>query len=137
MKQSADQRSEEEWGTCLTPEQFQVLRGHGTERPGSSPLEAETRPGTYHCGGCGQELFDSTTKYHSGCGWPSFWAARPDAVTTRTDTSHGMVRTEFLCARCGGHLGHIFPDGPPPTGQRFCTNGIALAFHPADSKPAG
>lgn len=130
MAPSPPDRSEEEWASCLTPEQFHVLRGHGTERPFSSPLEDEEGRGTYACVACGNLLFDSTAKYHSGCGWPSFWDARPGGITEHTDTSHGMVRIELRCASCGSHLGHRFPDGPQPTGQRFCLNGIALAFQP-------
>ena len=128
---------EQNWANCLTPAQFRVLRGHGTEPPGSSPLEAETRTGTYACAACGQELFDSVTKYHSGSGWPSFWDVHPGAVTASTDTSFGMVRTEILCARCGSHLGHLFGDGPRPTGQRYCMNGVALTFCPANEPSPG
>ena len=116
----------------LTSEQHRVLREHGTERPGSSPLLKEKRPGEFQCAGCGAELFDAGAKFESGTGWPSFYAALPGAVETTTDTSHGMVRTEFHCARCGGHLGHIFPDGPAPTGLRYCTNGCALDFKPEE-----
>lgn len=114
----------------LTPEQHRVLREHGTERPGSSPLNHEKRPGEFQCAGCGAELFDASTKFDSGTGWPSFYDTKPGAVTTTTDTSHGMVRTEFNCAKCGGHLGHVFNDGPGPTGLRYCTNGCALDFKP-------
>ncbi|WP_180999826.1 peptide-methionine (R)-S-oxide reductase MsrB [Novacetimonas maltaceti] len=117
---------------CLTPEQLRVLREHGTERPGSSPLNDEKRPGEYRCAGCGAALFSSTAKYDSGSGWPSFTQALPGAVATTTDTSHGMTRTEVHCAHCNGHLGHVFPDGPPPTGQRYCMNGIVLDFVPRD-----
>ncbi|MGZ5930166.1 MAG: peptide-methionine (R)-S-oxide reductase MsrB [Rhizomicrobium sp.] len=116
----------------LTPEQHRVLREHATERPGSSPLNHEKRPGEFQCAGCGAELFESGTKYESGSGWPSFYAPMPAAVETTTDTSHGMVRTEVNCARCGGHLGHVFPDGPNPTGERYCINGAALDFKPDD-----
>jgi len=116
----------------LTPEQHRVLRERGTERPGSSPLNHEKRSGEFECAGCGAELFDAHTKFESGTGWPSFWDTKPGAVTTTTDTSHGMVRTEFNCAKCGGHLGHVFNDGPGPTGLRYCTNGCALDFKPAD-----
>ncbi|EFG83656.1 peptide-methionine (R)-S-oxide reductase MsrB [Novacetimonas hansenii] len=117
-------------GGCggLTPEQVRVLREHGTERPGSSPLNDEKRPGEYRCAGCGAPLFSSTAKYDSGSGWPSFMQSLPGAVATTTDTSHGMTRTEVHCARCNGHLGHVFPDGPPPTGLRYCMNGIVLQF---------
>ncbi|MCQ9155271.1 peptide-methionine (R)-S-oxide reductase MsrB [Acidomonas methanolica] len=119
-------------GGCgvLTPAQQRVLREHGTERPGSSPLNDEKRPGLYHCAGCGAVLFESSAKYESGSGWPSFFAAREGAVGLTPDTSHGMVRTEVHCAACQGHLGHLFPDGPPPTGLRYCMNGVVLDFHP-------
>ncbi len=125
------ERTDEEWAAALTPEQFHVLRQHGTERPGTSPLNAEKRPGTFKCAGCGQPLFDAATKYESCSGWPSFFAPIEGAVGTSEDRSHFMVRTEVHCSRCGGHLGHVFPDGPKPTGLRFCTNGVALAFEPA------
>ena len=124
-------KSEAEWRASLSPEAFRVLRQHGTERAGTSPLNTEKRPGTYHCAGCGNPLFDSATKFESGTGWPSFWEPLPGAVGTSTDRSFFMVRTEVHCARCGGHLGHVFPDGPPPTGQRYCMNGVALRFEPA------
>ena len=114
----------------LTPEQQRVLLERGTERPGSSPLNYEKRPGEFQCAGCGAELFDASAKYDSGTGWPSFSDTKPGAVKTTTDTSHGMVRTEFHCANCGGHLGHVFNDGPSPTGLRYCTNGCALDFKP-------
>ena len=127
------QKPEEEWRRELSPEQFRVLRGHGTERPGSSPLNAEKRPGTFLCAGCGKELFDAAAKYESGTGWPSFWAPiNEGAVGTQTDRSLFMTRTEVHCARCGGHLGHVFPDGPKPTGQRYCMNGAAMRFAPKD-----
>ena len=127
------QKPEDEWRRELTPEQFRVLRGHGTERPGSSPLNAEKRPGTFLCAGCGKELFDAATKYESGTGWPSFWAPiGEDAVGTQTARSLFMARTEVHCARCGGHLGHVFPDGPRPTGQRYCMNGAAMRFKPKE-----
>jgi peptide-methionine (R)-S-oxide reductase len=118
----------------LTPEQHHIMKEHGTERPGSSPLNYEKRTGRFMCAGCGAELFDSDTKYESGSGWPSFTQAKPGAVATTTDTSLGMTRTEFHCAQCGGHLGHIFEDGPEPTGLRYCTNGCALDFEPAQKK---
>ena len=121
----------------LTPEQEQILLGHGTEYPGSSPLNGEKRPGTYHCVACGALLFSSTTKYESGSGWPSFWAAEPQGVATRRDTSHGMVREEAHCAQCEGHLGHVFNDGPPPTGLRYWMNGLALDFRPSATDSAG
>ena len=122
--------SDAEWRERLDAEQFAVLRQHATERPGTSPLNDEERAGRYLCAGCGQELFGSETKYHSGSGWPSFWAPAEGAVETTTDRSLFMVRTEVHCARCGGHLGHVFEDGPRPTGQRYCINGAALAFKP-------
>jgi len=114
----------------LTAEQFRVLREHGTERAGTSPLNAEKRAGTFRCGGCSQPLFSSDTKFESGTGWPSFWEPVAGAVETTVDQGYGMTRTEVHCARCGGHLGHVFPDGPPPTGLRYCMNGVALGFEP-------
>src|SRR6185503_3568524 len=114
----------------LTPEQHHVLREHGTEHRGSSPLNREKRAGTFRCAGCGEPLFSSETKYESGTGWPSFYAPLDNAVATTTDTRHGMTRTEVHCAKCGGHLGHVFPDGPRPTGDRYCMNGVALEFEP-------
>ena len=122
------QKSEEEWRKELGPVQYEVLRRHATERAGTSPLNHEKRKGEFRCAGCGAPLFDSSTKYESGSGWPSFWAPKDQAVDTTTDTSHGMTRTEVHCAKCGGHLGHVFPDGPQPTGQRYCMNGAALKF---------
>lgn len=126
-------RTEAEWRAALSPEAFRVLRQHGTERAGSSPLNAEKRPGVFHCAGCGHPLFDAETKFDSGTGWPSFSAPIEDAVGTSTDRSFFMTRTEVHCARCGGHLGHVFPDGPPPTGLRYCMNGAALAFAPQEA----
>jgi peptide-methionine (R)-S-oxide reductase len=121
----------------LTPEQHHVLREHGTERRGSSPLNQEKRAGTFRCAGCGEPLFASDTKYESGTGWPSFYAPLDSAVETQTDTSYGMTRTEVHCAKCGGHLGHVFPDGPKPTGQRYCMNGVAMEFEPEGSTRDG
>ncbi len=123
-------RSEAEWRAALPPETFQVMRQHGTERAGTSPLNKEYRPGVYHCAGCGLPLFEATAKFDSGTGWPSFFAPLAQAVGTTTDHSYGMTRTEVHCARCGGHLGHVFPDGPRPTGERYCMNGVALRFAP-------
>jgi len=115
----------------LTPEQYSVMFEHGTERPGSSPLLNEHRSGVFECAACGAELFASDTKFESGTGWPSFFASLPDSVGLKTDLSHGMNRTEYHCARCGAHQGHLFPDGPEPTGLRFCNNGLSLHFRPA------
>ncbi len=125
--------SDDEWRQRLTPEQFRVLRQHGTERAGTSPLDKEKRQGTFACAGCGQPLFESATKFNSGTGWPSFFQPRDNAVGTTTDRSFFMTRTEVHCARCGGHLGHVFEDGPPPTGLRYCMNGVALKFEPRES----
>ena len=123
--------SEDEWRKRLTPQQFLILRQEATERPGSSPLNQEKRKGTYVCAGCDLGLFTSDTKYESGTGWPSFWQPLPDAVGTQADRSLFVTRTEVHCARCGGHLGHVFPDGPAPTGQRYCMNGVAMRFEPS------
>ena len=125
-------RTEQEWRQTLTPGQFQVLREHGTEPPGASPLNREKREGTFACAGCGQPLFSSETKFESGTGWPSFQAPLERAVGTTTDSSFGMTRSEIHCARCGGHLGHVFPDGPRPTGMRYCMNGAAMKFQAKD-----
>jgi peptide-methionine (R)-S-oxide reductase len=125
-------KTKDEWQASLTREQYRVLREHGTEPAGTSPLDAEKRQGVYYCAGCGAPLFDSTAKYDSGCGWPSFSEPHRDAVGTSLDKSHFMERTEVHCAKCGGHLGHVFPDGPGPHGERFCMNGTALEFTPKD-----
>jgi peptide-methionine (R)-S-oxide reductase len=130
MDDEVKDKSEEQWRQTLSPEQFHVLREHGTERAGTSPLNYEKRTGTFHCGGCGQALFVSGTKFESGTGWPSFWEPIEGAVGTTVDRSLFMARTEVHCSRCGGHLGHVFPDGPAPTGERYCMNGIALKFEP-------
>ncbi len=119
-----------EWRARLTPEQYAVMRQHGTERPGSCGLLREKRPGTFHCAGCGQPLFQGGTKFESGTGWPSFDTPVEGAIAESRDTSHGMVRIEVHCANCGSHMGHVFPDGPPPTGLRYCINGVALEFEP-------
>jgi peptide-methionine (R)-S-oxide reductase len=124
------QHTEEEWKQTLNPQQFQVLRKHGTERAGTSELNAEKRPGTFVCAGCGQALFDAATKFESGTGWPSFWDPLESGIATTEDRGFFMSRTEVHCANCGGHLGHVFPDGPPPTGQRYCMNGVAMKFKP-------
>lgn len=123
--------SEAAWRERLTPAQFRVLREHGTERAGSSPLDREYRAGVYHCAGCDLPLFSSETKFDSRTGWPSFYAPIEGAIGTAEDRSLFMVRTEVHCRRCGGHLGHVFDDGPPPTGLRYCMNGVALRFAPA------
>jgi peptide-methionine (R)-S-oxide reductase len=123
-------KTDEEWRRLLTPTQYAVLRQQATEPPGSSPLDRETRHGQYNCAGCGHPLFSSDTKYHSGTGWPSFWQPLDNAVGTTTDRSLLMVRTEVHCHLCGGHLGHVFDDGPRPTGLRYCMNGVALTFTP-------
>jgi len=124
------QRSEEEWRALLTPAQFEILRLEGTEAPGSSELLHEKRPGTYVCAGCELPLFDSATKYDSQTGWPSFYDAIPGHLETKRDWKLIFPRTEYHCARCGGHQGHVFDDGPPPTGLRYCNNGLALRFVP-------
>jgi len=119
-----------EWRKILSPDAYVVMRQEGTERPGSSPLDKEKRKGTYFCAGCDLALFASTTKFHSGTGWPSFYKPLPKSIGTRTDSSFFMERTEVHCRRCGGHLGHVFNDGPPPTGLRYCMDGVALKFVP-------
>ncbi len=125
------ERSEKEWKELLTPEQYHVLRKHGTERAGTSPLNKEKRDGVFRCAGCGEPLFSSDAKYESGTGWPSFYEpVEDDAVAEHKDRSFFMSRTEVRCAKCDGHLGHVFPDGPQPTGLRYCMNGVALEFDP-------
>ena len=121
-------KTDDEWRASLTSKQFSVLRCRDTEYPGTSPLLDEHRDGVFRCAACGQPLFVSGTKFESGSGWPSFYDAIEGAVGTRQDRALGMARTEIYCSRCGGHLGHVFPDGPRPTGQRYCTNGAALTF---------
>jgi peptide-methionine (R)-S-oxide reductase len=123
--------NESEWRKLLTPDQYAVLRESATEIPFTSPLLHEKRAGNFACAGCDLELFASSTKYDSGTGWPSFWAPLPQAVGTTRDTSYGVVRTAVHCSRCGGHLGHVFNDGPKPTGLRYCMNGVAMTFKPA------
>ena len=124
--------SDAEWRKLLTPEQYYVMRSHGTERPGTSPLNAEKRPGTFICAGCGKPLFASDTKFESGTGWPSFTQPLDSGVGTTEDRSLFTTRTEVHCADCGGHLGHVFPDGPRPTGLRYCMNGVAMVFNPVE-----
>ncbi|HEY5301285.1 MAG TPA: peptide-methionine (R)-S-oxide reductase MsrB [Acetobacteraceae bacterium] len=126
--------ADEEWKRTLTPEQYRVLRGHGTERSGSSPLNAEKRAGVFVCAGCGEKLYASDTKFESGTGWPSFYAPLPEGVGTSEDRSLFATRTEVHCSQCGGHLGHVFEDGPKPTGLRYCMNGDAMRFEPAASQ---
>jgi peptide-methionine (R)-S-oxide reductase len=123
-------KSEAEWKSQLTPEQFRVLRKHGTERAGTSPLNKEHGKGVFHCAGCGQPVFASDTKFDSGTGWPSFWKPLDNAIETSTDRSFFTTRTEVHCRRCAGHLGHVFEDGPAPTGLRYCMNGVAMTFEP-------
>ncbi len=133
MKRYEIERTDAEWRELLTPEQYRVLREAGTERPGTGIYLDTTDEGLYRCGACGNPLFRSEAKYHSGCGWPSFYEpVAPDAVEELTDTSHGMARTEIRCGTCGSHLGHVFEDGPAPTGQRYCMNSAALDFEPTD-----
>ena len=130
------QKSDDEWRRILSTAQYDVLRRHGTERPGSSALNREKRKGTYACAGCDLPLFASDTKYESGTGWPSFFRPLADAIGTTEDRSLFMTRTEVHCRRCGGHLGHVFNDGPQPTGLRYCMNGVAMKFVPASDSPA-
>jgi len=121
-------KTEQEWLEELGPERYHILRKKGTERPFTGALNNEYRPGVYKCGGCGTHLFDSNAKFDSGCGWPSFDRSVPESVAYERDTSHGMYRTEILCQNCGGHLGHVFPDGPTDTGQRYCVNSLSITF---------
>lgn len=125
-------RTDEEWRQLLTPEQYSVLRKHGTERAGASPLNKEKREGTFYCAGCDLPLYSSETKFESGTGWPSFWKPLDNAIGTTEDRTFFMTRTEVHCRRCGGHLGHVFNDGPRPTGLRYCMNGDAMTFKPGD-----
>lgn len=129
------EKSEDEWREQLTPEQFEVLRNKGTERAFTGKYDGFKGHGTFVCAGCGAELFSSESKFDSGSGWPSFWQPiAEDRVAEESDTSHGMVRTEALCSRCGGHLGHVFPDGPEPTGLRYCINSLSLDFPEGDEQ---
>lgn len=132
MKTFPVSKTDAEWRHLLNPEQYEVLRGHGTERPGSCALNFEKRAGTFSCVGCGQDLFVAGKKFESGTGWPSFNTPVPGSVETTVDKSWLMTRTEAHCSQCGGHLGHVFDDGPPPTGLRYCINGVALEFKPAE-----
>ena len=130
------EKSDAEWRAQLTPQQYEILRKQGTERPWSSPLLKEHRKGVFACAGCDLPLFSSETKFDSGTGWPSFYKPLDNAVGTTQDRTFGMLRTEVHCRRCGGHLGHVFDDGPQPTGLRYCMDGFALLFHPADASPS-
>ncbi|BBK29969.1 peptide-methionine (R)-S-oxide reductase [Stella humosa] len=130
-------KTEEEWRRSLPPAAFNVLREHGTEHAFTSPLNQEKRAGRFVCAGCGQPLFEAGTKFESGTGWPSFWQPIEGAVGSTVDRSFFMTRTEVHCANCGGHLGHVFDDGPPPTGLRYCMNGAAMEFEPASAQTAG
>ena len=131
------EKTDAEWRRILTPAQYDVLRKHGTERPFSSALDAEKRHGTFACAGCDLPVFASETKFESGTGWPSFWQPLPNGVGTSVDKSLFVTRTEVHCSRCGGHLGHVFDDGPKPTGLRYCMNGVAMTFKPAGSDASG
>jgi peptide-methionine (R)-S-oxide reductase len=140
-KEQSDERfevsySDDEWRRRLAPEQYRVLREHGTERAGTSALNQEKRAGTFHCAACGLPVFTTAQKFESGTGWPSFWQPLENAVATREDRSFFTTRTEVHCRRCGGHLGHVFDDGPPPTGLRYCMNGVAMTFEPAKGDQA-
>ena len=128
-------KTTQEWREQLSPEQYHVLREKGTERPFTGQFFDHKADGSYACAGCGQTLFTSDTKFDSGCGWPSFYDAEPGTVEMHEDRSFGMHRTEVTCARCGGHLGHVFPDGPLPTGERYCINSASIAFQPQDASP--
>ena len=130
-------RTDEEWRQLLTPEQYAVLRKNGTERAGTSPLNREKRPGTFLCAGCDLPVYSSDTKYESGTGWPSFWQPLDNAIGTSEDRSFFTTRTEVHCRRCGSHLGHVFKDGPRPTGLRYCMNGVAMTFEPTEGEASG
>ncbi len=132
MAEKTDKISNEEWKKRLTPEEYSVMREEGTERAFSSPLNVEKREGVFVCAACGQKLFESKAKYDSGTGWPSFYDAIPGSVQTRTDYKIGVARTEYHCSHCGSHLGHVFEDGPAPTGLRYCNNGVSLKFIPGE-----
>ena len=134
MEKRAVEHSDKTWKEMLSPAAYQVLRKHGTERAGTSELNDEKRKGAFLCAGCGKPLFSSDTKYESGSGWPSFYAPMEGGVSTSEDSSFFMTRTEVHCADCGGHLGHVFPDGPAPTGLRYCMNGVAMKFEPESGK---
>jgi peptide-methionine (R)-S-oxide reductase len=129
------EKTDAEWRDALTPQQYKVLRQHGTEPAGTSPLNIEKRDGVFSCAGCGQPLFTADTKFESGTGWPSFFKPIENSVETTTDQTFGMTRVEVHCKKCGGHLGHVFPDGPKPTGMRYCMNGVALEFDPERKSP--